>query len=354
MSRSLLFILLLLGSPALAEDFEIVRYPLALSFPKDHGSHPQHKTEWWYFTGHLSANDRGDVRRFGFELTFFRVGIKGGDDLRVEKSKWSTSNIFLAHFALSDDLEKKFYFSERISRESFSLAGAAETNLKVWLRDWKAELNDQSIRLQATAPEFSINLNFKSEKPPVLNGRDGYSKKGPADDEASLYSSLTRLIGSGSIRVIEREFQIHSAEAWMDHEAFTSKEIKGAKKWDWFAIQLDSNEEIMAYLLRDEAGVPTEFSSGTFVDAKGNYHPLQKDDFEVTDLSSWKSPISGKIYPSTWRIVLKERGVDLKVAPTILDQEIRSQDSTGVVYWEGRCAVSGSHSGNAYVELVGR
>ena len=25
----------------------------SLQFPKDHGSHPAYKTEWWYFTGHL-------------------------------------------------------------------------------------------------------------------------------------------------------------------------------------------------------------------------------------------------------------------------------------------------------------
>src|SRR5215468_8272630 len=40
-------------------------------FPRDHASHPEYQTEWWYYTGHLAAG----VRRFGYELTFFRVGL---------------------------------------------------------------------------------------------------------------------------------------------------------------------------------------------------------------------------------------------------------------------------------------
>src|SRR5947209_4634972 len=40
-------------------------------FPRDHAAHPEYQTEWWYYTGHLSSGGR----RFGFELTFFQVGI---------------------------------------------------------------------------------------------------------------------------------------------------------------------------------------------------------------------------------------------------------------------------------------
>src|SRR5437870_893122 len=42
------------------------------AFPRDHGTHDEYKTEWWYYTGHFTATDG---RRFGFELTFFRAGI---------------------------------------------------------------------------------------------------------------------------------------------------------------------------------------------------------------------------------------------------------------------------------------
>jgi predicted secreted hydrolase len=340
---------------AQADDFEIVRDPQTLSFPKDHGSHPQYRTEWWYFTGHLSGHRQTDklTRKFGFELTFFRVGLKQAPSQIIEESNWRTSNIFLAHFAISDDYNQTFHFSERKSRESFALAGADISNLKVWIRDWKAELNKDDINLIATAPQFSMDLNFKSSKPPILNGKNGYSKKGPGLEEASMYSSLTRLIGNGKIKIEEQEFKIDSAQAWMDHEAFTSKDPKGGKRWNWFAIQLDSNQEIMAYLLLDEAGVPTEFSSGTFVDKEGNYFPLKKEDFNIQEISKWKSPKTGIEYPSGWKLSIKDRGISLQIIPSFKDQEIKSEETTGVTYWEGRCLVSGSEAGSAYVELVG-
>ncbi len=46
--------------------------PWKWSFPRDHGSHPDFRTEWWYFTGNLSDPL---ARRFGYQLTFFRQGV---------------------------------------------------------------------------------------------------------------------------------------------------------------------------------------------------------------------------------------------------------------------------------------
>ena len=40
------------------------------AFPRDHASHPDYKIEWWFYTGNVKA---GDGRRFGYQITFFRV-----------------------------------------------------------------------------------------------------------------------------------------------------------------------------------------------------------------------------------------------------------------------------------------
>ncbi len=56
--------------------FRIATAPYTFVFPRDHGAHPGYQSEWWYFTGHLHARDG---RRFGFELTIFRFGIRPGD-----------------------------------------------------------------------------------------------------------------------------------------------------------------------------------------------------------------------------------------------------------------------------------
>ena len=35
--------------------------------------YPDYKIEWWYYTGNLASNDG---KRFGYQLTFFRVGVE--------------------------------------------------------------------------------------------------------------------------------------------------------------------------------------------------------------------------------------------------------------------------------------
>src|SRR5438067_4810407 len=90
------------------------------SFPRDHGTHDEYKTEWWYYTGHLET-DTG--KRFGFELTFFRVGIvpPGGQTA----TQWDLRNLSLAHFAISDIDGNNFRYYEKLNRSSPFTAGAA-------------------------------------------------------------------------------------------------------------------------------------------------------------------------------------------------------------------------------------
>src|SRR3954447_11921824 len=82
-------------------------------FPRDHGTHEEYKTEWWYYTGHL-ATDKG--HRYGFELTFFRVGIvppPGGPPSGDAETRWDLHNLGLAHFALTDVDGKTFRYYEK-------------------------------------------------------------------------------------------------------------------------------------------------------------------------------------------------------------------------------------------------
>ena len=56
----------------LSNEWRETTTPRQWSFPRDHGSHPEYRTEWWYFTGNLN-DDRG--KRYGYQLTFFRYGL---------------------------------------------------------------------------------------------------------------------------------------------------------------------------------------------------------------------------------------------------------------------------------------
>ena len=43
-----------------------------ITLPADHAAHPAYRLEWWYYTGNLQA---GDGRSYGYQVTFFRVGV---------------------------------------------------------------------------------------------------------------------------------------------------------------------------------------------------------------------------------------------------------------------------------------
>lgn len=309
------------------------------SFPRDHGKHNDYGTEWWYVTGHLDGN-------YGFELTFFRVGL---DRKAPSESAWAAENLYLAHFAVTTP--DGFLFSEKAAREVFSKAGAADDNLKVWIDSWYIELEEGVLTLKAEDKDKALRLRLTPQKGVVLHGEKGFSKKSETD--ASLYSSFTRLTGQGELRIKDRTHSISRASAWLDHETFTSSNQRGAVGWDWFALQLENNTELMVYQLRDESGKPTDYSSGSFISEDGTVTTLKSGEFKITPLKKWKSEASGITYPSLWDISVPAHGVNVKVTPTIPDQEIPSTNFTGVSYWEGRSIVSGSHRGEGYVELVG-
>ncbi len=60
-----------------AADWKIAEPGWRYEFPRDHHVHEKFKTEWWYFTGNLTT---ASGRRFGYELTFFRQGIRPPDE----------------------------------------------------------------------------------------------------------------------------------------------------------------------------------------------------------------------------------------------------------------------------------
>ena len=204
-------------------------------------------------------------RSFGFELTFFRVGV---EPELSSQSAWAAQSLYLAHVALTDDANSTFRYAERLNRGAFGAAGAARDSLHVWNGDWKAQLRGSELKLSAEHGELKLQLRLRPGKPLVLHGEQGFSRKAAGRGEASYYSSFTRLGGSGKLRLEEEEFVVRAA-AWMDHEFTSSKLAQGTVGWEWFAVQLDTNEELMLYQLRGESGGISEFSSGTYVDGGG-------------------------------------------------------------------------------------
>jgi predicted secreted hydrolase len=344
-------LLALLG--AAPSRFEIARAPYQYAFPRDHGAHFAYQSEWWYFTGHLRSPGG---RRFGFELTFFRFGIRPGL-VKIEPgmSQWHGSEVYPVHFAVTDVDGKSFVHYERFARSALGMASSREGELDVAVDDWFVR-GDGPIRMHAAAEGTALQLEQRPLKAPAIHGVGGISKKAACRSCASHYYSLTRLATRGTVVVAGRRFSVDGI-SWMDHE-FGSDELQADQAgWDWFSVQLDDGRELMLYRLRQRDGSITPESSGSVVGRDGSVRHLRLADFSVEPLGSWRSPHTGGTYPSGWRVRVPSESLDVRVTPQLLDQEL-DDAQIGVAYWEGACDVTGTDrgapvNGASYVELTG-
>ena len=326
-----------------------------LSFPRDHAAHPDHRIEWWYYTGNLRA---ADGRRFGYQLTFFRFGV---DRRPVNPSRWAVRDLYMAHFAVTDVERGEHHVAERLNRAGIGWAGASTDTLHVWNDGWSVTLDEDGGRvhqLAAASDDGSLVLDLRLDPagPPVLHGVNGFSQKGAEVGNASHYYSMTRMPTSGRV-LLDGEWADVTGESWMDHEFGTSFLESGQVGWDWFSIQLDDGTDLMVYVMRRIDGARDSRSSGTLVSQAG-VTPLRVDDYRLTPGRRWTSPASGAAYPVAWRIEIPPHGIDLEVTAALDAQELETGQSTGVTYWEGAIDVRGTRdgvpvTGAGYLEMTG-
>jgi predicted secreted hydrolase len=292
---------------------------------------------------------------FGYQLTFFRVALRKPDP--GARSAWSLHTVYFAHLALTDPLRRIFAFREKAGRGAMGLSGAATGTMKVWIDDWQAELRGEEFHVQAKDEGLGLDLVLKPMKPPALHGEGGLSRKSGKSDATSHYYSLTRMDTRGTIFVDGRRLTV-TGESWMDHEFFTSAMAPNLSGWDWFSLQLGDGWEVMLYLLRHQDGSVDPASSGTLIDPQGRTRHLNLADFTVKATGAWTSPHTRAKYPAGWEIMIPGAGYRLTLAPTLPDQEIRSQAPANVTYWEGQVKIQGDKNGVpvaglGYAELTG-
>jgi predicted secreted hydrolase len=327
-----------------------------ITLPLDHANHGDYKLEWWYYTGNLDA---ADGRRFGYQLTFFRVGV---DPNPPNPSRWAVRDLFMAHLALTDVSGRRFLFTERLNRAGPGWAGAASDRYRVWNEDWEATLDSRAHRLRAAGAgrsgvPFAIDLTLTESGPPVLNGIGGYSQKGSDAGNASHYYSLPRMETGGSITLDGRPIPVNGF-SWMDHEFGTSFLEAGQLGWDWFAIQLQNGRSLMLYRFRRADGSVDAFSSGTMTSADGRFAPAAFSEVELEPGRTWTSPASGGRYPVEWSLKLPREKLTLHTTAVLDGQELQTSGSAGVTYWEGAIDVTGDENGKpvtgrGYLEMTG-
>lgn len=329
----------------------------ALEYPKDHASHPEYPVEWWYVTGHLRKSD-GDTASgedaLGFQITFFRVGIKS----EAGPSRWHSKALLISHSAITDERTGEYCSEEHSERAALGMAGAEQERLHVWVGAQSLEAGEHGWTSTFLCKGRRLELKFHPQKPLVLHGDHGYVQKGAEPGDASYYVSYTRMSVSGTFNY-ERDSSKVTGEAWFDHEIVSSSVERADIGWDWFALQLSDNSEVMIYRLRDGNGERRDFSRGAYIDEAGNVTEISSKQCELTSTDRWRSETSGASYPLSWTVRCHTPAIDfsLNVTATQPNQEFSGGSATGKRYWEGRVLVRGSSvgrsvTGKGYLEMV--
>ena len=316
-----------------------------LRFPQDEGSHPAFRIEWWYVTGWLEDESRNPL---GFQITFFRAR----PDRKIETpSTFDPRQIIIGHAALADRSIGRLIHDERIARAGLGIAGAEVGRTRAWIDDWSLEQVQKGYRGRIPTEEFTLDLAFTAPQPPLLQGSDGFSRKGPRPESASYYYSLPQIAVSGTVHRKGKTRRV-AGSAWLDHEWSSDYMDERAAGWDWVGLNLDDGSALMLFRMRD-AAQGKFWAGGTRRLPNGTMRVFEPTEIDFTPERSWRSPRTGTLYPVAWRL----RAGDLEIAlePLMDDQEYDARNSTGTIYWEGAVRVlrDGLPAGRGYLELTG-
>jgi predicted secreted hydrolase len=239
-------------------------------------------------------------------------------------------------------------------------ASTQDTNIV--LRNWSLRRSGPDLQARIVAADFSLTLNFKTTQPVLLQGKDGLSRKGPEEKQASYYYSLPQLQATGSIAVKGQNHTLDAGStAWLDHEWSQEVLHPQAVGWDWIGINLFDGSALTAFQLRDKAG-QAMWDGGSYrsggtgggAGSSGVRYAFSRGEVLFRPLRHWVSALSKARYPVEWIV---RTPADYYTVKAVLDnQELDSRNSTGAIYWEGLCEVWDSNSklvGRGYLEMTG-
>jgi predicted secreted hydrolase len=208
--------------------------------------------------------------------------------------------------------------------------------------------------MQIGAEQLALEL---APSAPVLHDDDGWVDF--ADAGGSYYYSRTRMPTLGTVTVDGAPLAVRGS-SWFDHQWGDFIAI-GDGGWDWFALSLDDPsgrpiDLMLSFVRAADGSYPLVY--GTWVAPNGVVERISGDEIRLDATGSWLSPATGTTWPSGWTLQIESKGLRVTITPELLDQELDTRATTGVIYWEGATRVSGTLggepvSGAAYVELTG-
>jgi predicted secreted hydrolase len=324
-----------------AEGFAPVVPGKVFSFPADHGPHPDYRIEWWYVTANLVDSSGAAC---GVQWTLFRQASKPGE----QQQGWANQQIWMGHAAVTRaDLHR---FGERFARGGVGQAGVNAKPFQAWIDSWEMrgleptnDMTDAPLQLGASGTDFNYTLRLDADRPLVLQGDAGYSKKSERG-QASYYFSQPFFKVTGKITIDDKPAEV-TGQAWMDREWSSQPLASDQTGWDWFSLHLNSGEKLMLFRLRQADG--NDYASGNWITSDGKSEPVHPDEIKMTPMAL--TEIETRKLPTAWRIDIAARG--LKIETIALNP--RSWMGTSFPYWEGPISFSGSHTGVGYLEMTG-
>lgn len=305
-----------------ADDFARPDPAATLSFPQDHGAHPEFRIEWWYLTANLTGPDGTP---YGLQWTLFRSALS-----TQPGTGWTTPQAWLGHAAVTTP--DSHHATERWARGGTGQAGVRADPFAAWIDDWVLKGPLDAPTLTASGPDFAYSADLTANGPLILHGDAGYSVKS-AEGQASHYYSQPHYTVVGNLTLPKGDIPVIGT-AWLDRE-WSSQPLSARQEgWDWVALTFDSGARMMAFRLRGD----TDFTSGTWI-----------ENGVGTPFATIQMTPSADIPPTTWRLRLPERDVDVTVVAVNPDAWM----PLSTAYWEGPVTVSGSHTGVGYLEMTG-
>jgi predicted secreted hydrolase len=311
------------------------------TFPADHGPHPDYRIEWWYLTANL-VDSKGAA--YGAQWTLFRQAMRSGP----QQQGWANQQIWMGHAAVTRADTHRY--SEAFARGGVGQAGVETKPYRAWIDSWDMRgldgIGDQTLAplaLNASGADFSYALRLDTDRPLVLEGDAGYSRKSERG-QASYYYSQPYFKAGGSITIDGMPVEV-SGQAWMDREWSSQPLASDQTGWDWFSLHLSHDEKLMLFRLRQTDG--SDYCSGNWISKEGKSEQLLPADIKMTPTAS--TDIEGRKLPTSWRIEIAARGVAIESIPL----NAKSWMGTSFPYWEGPIGFSGSHTGLGYLEMTG-
>ncbi len=318
------------------EGFRQAAPGMTINLPRDMGAHPDFRLEWWYLTANLKTVD-GEL--FGVQWTLFRTGIRPGP-YGDKQPGWQRNVVWFAHAALSrpDD----HHFADRAARGGTGQAGVDTQPFRAWIDHWQLEsLEDKNWVLSVDGEDFRYRLQVQPSASFVLNGDRGFSAKS-AGGGGSMYFSFPLQVTGGEVQIGTEKYNV-SGQGWFDRE-WSSQYLKSDQEgWDWMALHLDDGQHLMLFRVRGAE----DYFFGTLVAADGAAQTLGSSKFSLRPIKS-RATRYGEV-PVVWKLQVPSEKIDLKIQSWPGEY----WNSGALRYWEGPVTVSGSHTGEGYLEMTG-